>query len=61
MEEKSSLLGELKWRLNGEDNFQDIGTKNRQFPLTIPNQDQIVNKLVYNQYRGMLNSYRSNK
>ena len=58
-EEKSSLLGELKSRLNGETDFQEAETRSR--PIAVTNPDQLVNKMVYNQYRGMLNSYKHNK
>merc|ERR1712110_250412 len=58
-EEKSSLLGELKSRLNGETDFQEVEAKRPMAVVTNP--DQLVNKMVYNQYRGMLNSYRNNK
>merc|ERR1712179_849236 len=58
-EEKSSLLGELKSRLNGETDFPEVEAKRPMAVVTNP--DQLVNKMVYNQYRGMLNSYRNNK
>merc|ERR1711976_1102010 len=59
-EEKSSLLGELKSRLNGDTDFPEVETKPRQMGV-VTNPDQLVNKMVYNQYRGMLNSYRNHK
>merc|ERR1712157_405835 len=41
-EEKSSLLGELKSRLNGDiDHLQDSDHKSRQLPLSNPNPDQL--------------------
>ena len=56
------MLGELKSRLNGDNtDLQDTDPKTRpQLPLNNSNPDQLVNKLVYTQYRGMLNSYRNN-
>jgi len=63
-DEKNNLLGELKTKLNqSEDDCQVQGNNaisaKRNFTPTNP--DQVVNKIVYNQYREMLNSYKSNK
>ena len=57
--EKSSLLGELRARLQGEE--ADAGTSGRRELGGAVTQEQAVSKLVYNHYRGMLNSYRNNK
>ena len=57
--EKSSLLGELRARLQGEE--ADTGTSARRELGGAVTQEQAVNKLVYNHYRGMLNSYRNHK
>ena len=57
--EKSSLLGELRARLQGEE--ADPGTSGRRELGGAVTQEQAVSKLVYNHYRGMLNSYRNNK
>ena len=57
--EKSSLLGELRARLQGEE--ADTGTSGRRELGGAVTQEQAVSKLVYNHYRGMLNSYRNNK
>merc|ERR1711976_223775 len=62
-DEKNNLLGELKTKLNMSDDDQkeyDANATKRNFAPTNP--DQVVNKIVYNQYREMLNSYnRVNK
>jgi len=62
-EEKNSLMGELKSKLNKENTMEDIKQTlpRRNLQATNASQDQIVNKIVYNQYREMLNSYRNNK
>ena len=65
-EEKNSLLGELKSKLNKENSGSVSGdgkpsVPRRKLEVSNPSQDQIVNKIVYNQYRDMLNSYRNNK
>merc|ERR1712020_119503 len=63
-QEKNSLLGELKSKLNKENNIIGDGKQSlprRNLEVANPSQDQIVNKIVYNQYREMLNSYRNNK
>ena len=63
-EEKNSLLGELKSRLNKENTTLGDGQQSvprRNLEIANPSQDQIVNKIVYSQFREMLNSYRSNK
>merc|ERR1712232_1410699 len=65
-EEKNSLLGELKSKLNKENSGYVSGDgkpsgPRRKLEVANPSQDQIVNKIVYNQYRDMLNSYRNNK
>ena len=63
-QEKNSLLGELKSKLNKENTIIGDGKQSlprRNLEVANPSQDQIVNKIVYNQYREMLNSYRNNK
>jgi len=59
-DEKNNLLGELKSRLNNEPvspgSTQSLPRRNF---VDNSNQDQVVNKLVYNHYREMLNSYKS--
>merc|ERR1712066_502449 len=63
-EEKSCLMGELKSKLNKENNSVEETkhqTPRRNLQTSNPSQDQMVNKIVYNQYREMLNSYRNNK
>jgi len=61
--EKNDLLGELKSRLNNDPDSVPINSNNsrsRQFS-TVTNPDQAVKKIVYSQYRELLNSYKSNK
>jgi len=60
-DEKNNLLGELKSRLNNEPT-SPISTQTlpRRNFVDNNNPDQVVNKMVYNHYREMLNSYKSN-
>jgi len=63
-EEKNTLLGELRSKLNNEktmENTKQSAAPRRNLQVSNPSQDQVVNKIVYNQYREMLNSYRNNK
>ena len=63
-QEKNTLLGELKSKLNKENTVLGDGKQSlprRNLEVANPSQDQMVNKIVYNQYREMLNSYRNNK
>merc|ERR1719150_1743812 len=63
-QEKHSLIGELKSKINNEGNlvedFKSNGPR-RNLQVAGQSQDQIVKKIVYSQYREMLNSYRNNK
>lgn len=67
--EKNCLIGELKSKMNPEsressskeDSKQNKTLPRRNLQTVNPSQDQIVKKIVYNQYREMLNSYRNNK
>jgi len=67
--EKNCLIGELKSKMSPEsressskeDSKQNKTLPRRNLQTVTPSQDQLVKKLVYNQYREMLNSYRNNK
>ena len=64
--EKVSLMGELRSRLNNDESEIDATASEQpkrsfQQPLDPSNPEKIVHKVAYNQYREMLNSYRRNK
>merc|ERR1719208_480837 len=60
-DEKNNLLGELKSRLNNEPTSPvSTQTLPRRNFVDNNNPDKVVNKMVYNHYREMLNSYKSN-
>merc|ERR1711988_969652 len=64
--EKDCLIGELKSKMNPDNNSKEDTKQHKTLPrrnlqAANPSQEQMVKKIVYNQYREMLNSYRNNK
>ena len=64
--EKDCLIGELKSKMNQDNNSKEDTKQHKTLPrrnlqAANPSQEQMVKKIVYNQYREMLNSYRNNK
>ena len=66
IQDKNSLIGELKSRFNNDCEERPEITKPKVRKLetnidVVANPEKVVHKVAYNQYREMLNSYRRNK
>jgi len=66
IQDKNSLIGELKSRFNNDCEERPAITKPKVTKLetnidVVADPEKVVHKVAYNQYREMLNSYRRNK
>merc|ERR1711963_974057 len=66
IQDKNSLIGELKSRFNNDCEERPEITKPKVRKLetnidVVADPEKVVHKVAYNQYREMLNSYRRNK